>query len=383
MKRKNNASPVYIVAFTVRLNDGCDYASQTIQRLSQSGHVYGIRLGEPISWRTLLTLHPPPITQNLFGATIIRPLFLIPGQRNHFIRNLNNACNALLIRIYVSLVYPKNKKYFWFFEPFDIPLLMRIFFGFNSVYDCVDYFYDFSSHARNNEQYILSNATDVFANSKTLQLHLKQTRKDVKQVPLGFAEPLFCRHGNVHVSRFIHKKLIVGYVGGIDSRLDISLLTEVALACPTIQFEFYGKIYQSTQSSPTIAQDAFKVLSSLPNVCFRGEVLKSNIPAIIDSFDVSIIPYRIDNTFNTHCFPMKVMEYLYVGKPILSTPIHELHKYKDVISISNSPSRWIELLKDNKFTKINKQQKDRMRSIAVSHTWSKKVNQILSSINHV
>lgn len=378
--RHDSCKPVFVVAFNGRLEDGCDYATQTIRLLARTGHVYGLCLGEPISWRTILSFHVLPIIEKRFGALIFRPVFFIPGQRNYFIRISNYMVNAAALYVYIALTHPTAKKFFWFFEPFNIPELLRVFSGYITLYDCVDYFYDFSYKTRNDEQRILFCATYVFANSKTLQTHLMKFRKDTTLVPLGFSIDAFRQYEHTAHKRKQNHQFIVGYVGGIDARLDVSLLMKVVRVCPTMRFQLYGKIEPTIRFSNGMIHESFQRLFSLSNVTYAGEVPKSIVPAIIDTFDVGIIPYRMDSEFNTHCFPMKVMEYLYLKKPVLTTPITELFQYQDVLHIARTPKEWCRVLHDEIRSTHSPIELRKKRRIALAHTWKKKIAQIAKVI---
>jgi glycosyltransferase involved in cell wall biosynthesis len=378
--RHNSPKPVFIVAFNGRLEDGCDYAIQTIRQLARVGRVYGLCLGEPISWRTILLFRRFSFIEKKHGASIFRPAFIIPGQRHHIIRTINYTLNAILLRVYIGIIHPSAVKYFWFFEPFNIPRLLDVFKGYITIYDCVDYFYDFSHESRSDEQRILFSATYIFANSHSLYDHLKQFRKDVYLAPLGFSIDTF---RDFHQPRFVKTdkhQFIVGYVGGIDTRIDVVLLTNVIRKCPTIQFLFYGHIESTIRLSDNTLRNSFQQLFSLPNARYMGRVQKAKIPAIINTFNVGIIPYRMDSEFNTHCFPMKVMEYLYAQKPVVTTPIKELVRYQDVLRIKRTSTLWIRALHKEIRAKHSLQELRNMRRIPLAHTWEKKVSFILQAI---
>lgn len=378
--RYNSHKPVFIVAFNGRVQDGCDYATQTIRLLVRTGHVYGLCLGEPISWRTILSCRALPIIQKSFGTVIFRPVFFIPGQRNYFIRRINYLANAFALRIYISFIHPYTKKFLWFFEPFNMPDLLKMFKGYTTIYDCVDYFYDFSNTARKDEQYILACVGHVFANSKTLQTHLKKFRNDVCFVPLGFSLDLFRQYEPTKIVRIVRKQFIVGYVGNIDARIDTRLLTIVVRACPEMQFQFYGNIKPMIRLSNGKLHKPFQRLFALPNATYNGEVPKSIIPAVIDTFDVGMIPYRMDSGLNRHCFPMKTLEYFFYGKPVISTPIEELKRFPNLVRIGKTTLEWERNIRELLSKPWPDSYKRAQRRLATENSWERKIMAISKTI---
>jgi len=147
-----------------------------------------------------------------------------------------------------------------------------------------------------------------------------------------------------------------------------------------MRFQLYGKIEPTIRFSNGVLHESFQRLFSLPNVTYGGEVPKLAIPAIIDTFDVGIIPYSMNSEFNTHCFPMKVMEYLYLKKSILTTPITELFQYQDVLHIARTPKAWSRVLHDEIRRTQSPKELRKKRRIALAHTWKKKMTYIAKAI---
>lgn len=103
---------------------------------------------------------------------------------------------------------------------------------------------------------------------------------------------------------------IIGYVGALHSmRLDIPLMEAMAKAKPEWRFVFAGEEDEPFKNS---------LLHQLPNVCFLGKIHKKEIPAYIQYFDVCINPQLI-NEITIGNFPLKIVEYLAMGKPVVAT----------------------------------------------------------------
>lgn len=364
-----------VVAFNSPFRSGLDYAPQTMKILSRSHTVIGFSLGEPITWRSLLSGSAGPLVQKKYNYWLMRPFFIIPGMRFKIVMNINYAISASILFAYCSVRYFHKKKLLWFFEPFYMPLLLTVFHGYKSLYDCVDYFDAFSEYASRCHKLMLQKATIVTANSSVLLKQLHGHRADIHLVPLGFASDEFKRIPMKRKRRH-DGNVVIGYVGGINFRLDYSLLINVAKRLPSAYFEFVGQREHDPDNDQVLLSKQISDLFSLPNVIWRKPVAKNKIAGVIARFDVCIIPYDTSNLFNRYCFPMKVMEYFSLGKPVVSTSIRELYQYKDVLQISKTAESFVKSIRMLIRHKDTIRMKNRRKEIAASHSWDNKVNMI-------
>ena len=72
-----------------------------------------------------------------------------------------------------------------------------------------------------------------------------------------------------------------------------------------------------------------------PNIRFIGKRPYESLPAYGKQFDAAIIPYR-QTKFNYHANPLKLREYLAMGKPVVTVSTPEIDKYADVVEIAHS-----------------------------------------------
>jgi len=365
-----------IVVVNDPITHWCDYAIQTIHILSKNNQTFVYCSGDCVTWKDLF-VRRPILIEKKWGAIFFHPFFIIPGQRNTHIKGLNYRINAILVHLW-SMIFVRNKqKIFWFFDSFYISPIIKSFSSFISVYDCVDYYLDMSESIFRQERRLLSQATYVFANSYTLARQLVSYRKDVTVVPLGFAVELFkkCRLSPVAPHTFT-----VGFVGGITSRIDFSLLIRVAKQCQNILFVFYGEFDKSMHLQDATCPPDCKKFFSLPNVFWKGYIPKTGMPDCINAFDVCCIPYQVTDPFNKYCFPMKVMEYFYVGKPVLSTPIEELERYPELVRIGRTASEWERHIRTLLLTswpvRLQKEQKKK----AEENSWEIKLRKMMDII---
>ena len=130
-------------------------------------------------------------------------------------------------------------------------------------------------------------------------------------------------------------KPIIGYIGNISSfRLNFKILKELVSNSTGWEFRFYGPIEQDRKTLKSVND-----LSSFENCKFAREVNYDQVPKVIASFDVGIIPYNL-NEFNLGTNPNKFFEYSAMGIPCVSCMIPSLEKYKPLIQTAKSVNDW-------------------------------------------
>ena len=129
-------------------------------------------------------------------------------------------------------------------------------------------------------------------------------------------------------------KPIVGFFGGIDDHTsDIGLIEKVIELLPEMSFVFIGK-----------ASSDISGIAKRENVRLLGQKPYKQIPHYGKCFDVAIMPWR-QNRWIEACNPIKLKEYLALGKPVVSTPFAELQKYQDVVYEANTAVEFAECIK--------------------------------------
>ncbi|MGD8786371.1 MAG: glycosyltransferase [Phycisphaerales bacterium] len=131
------------------------------------------------------------------------------------------------------------------------------------------------------------------------------------------------------------RKPIAGYFGAIDDhKFDVGLVERLADLLPNVSFVFVGKTLMDCSR-----------LSSKKNVWMLGQKPYEQIPNYGKYFDVAIFPWRV-NSWTEAANPIKLKEYLALGKPIVSTPAFtELQEHIDVVYKADTPEVFVELIK--------------------------------------
>lgn len=163
-------------------------------------------------------------------------------------------------------------------------------------------------------------------------------------------------------------KPIVGFFGEIaDYTVDIGFIEKVIDYLPGKSFVFVGET--SADCSGLVAKE---------NVWMLGKKPYEEIPHYGKCFDVAIMPW-LQNRWIELCNPIKLKEYLALGKPVVSTPFTELQGFRDVVDEARNPEDFAEGIKraisENNSELISKR-KDKVKN----ESWDTKVKLVLEEL---
>lgn len=102
---------------------------------------------------------------------------------------------------------------------------------------------------------------------------------------------------------------IMGYVGNIERRLDYDLLLKVLKQLPNWRLVLAGPVDKTF-----IPKEFF----NHSQITFVGAVPHHQVPEIVHSFDVALIPFKCDEV-SAGIYPLKLYEYLATGQPVVCT----------------------------------------------------------------
>jgi glycosyltransferase involved in cell wall biosynthesis len=122
---------------------------------------------------------------------------------------------------------------------------------------------------------------------------------------------------------------ILGYYGLLDQRLDQELLEAVLRARPDWSVVAVGNAVTSLRRLERHAN-----FHRLPAVPYQ------DLPAVARDFDVCIIPYVL-NELSNNINPLKLKEYLAMGKPVVSTPLPEAEKLAPHVRLAGSAEAFV------------------------------------------
>ncbi|WP_077307309.1 glycosyltransferase [Terribacillus halophilus] len=177
---------------------------------------------------------------------------------------------------------------------------------------------------------------------------------------------------------FEEDTIVCGYIGVIEGRIDFDLIKELARVNKDVKFKFTGIVIESCKE---IVED----LNMLDNVSFDGPVSYNSIPKVLSSYDVCIIPHKI-NKFTQSMSPLKFYEYLASNKPIILTPVPPADEVIDIpgVYIANNIQKWNESINIIRRLKQVNYNKERSRNkLLIKNSWEQISDRMMSLINAI
>jgi glycosyltransferase involved in cell wall biosynthesis len=160
---------------------------------------------------------------------------------------------------------------------------------------------------------------------------------------------------------------IVGFFGAISSWLDFTLLASLAREKPEWSFVFVGPVDSDVSA-----------ISGFANVYFIGKVPYEKLPGYAALFDVALVPFVIDEmTINVN--PLKLMEYLACGLPVVSTPLPEVAKYNGLVSVAATAEEFLKAI-EHALASNSQQNREKRMNVAQTHSWSSVANTLSGAI---
>ncbi len=211
------------------------------------------------------------------------------------------------------------------------------------VFDLVD---DLSAYGGGHREHIeyatrrLVEESDLLVvTAKTLLDKYMTSARQVVQVSNGFDADLFSPErldAQMPSSLSGVSRPILGFVGTLFGFLDFDLLEEVARVHHDKSLVLVGPVEASVER-------AVDRLQRLPNVVHMGGQPQSEIPSYVGAFDVCLNPFQRGRVADS-VSPLKVYEYLAMGRPVVSTPMKalQMEDVARVVAFAQGPGEFCE-----------------------------------------
>lgn len=369
-----------IMPFQLLWDWSADYQRQTCMELSKNNLVIAyIQKDACFLFKQRQKSAYPKIRNILF----YRPLYPFPFRRVVWIEQLNQMLNIIFIALWFG--FRKKKILLWIFDPYfrSYPTIRKFFRNMITLYDCVDFHIGINPEnalsIHNWEKTLIMRVDYFFVNSHTLfTLHFSIRRPDAI-VQQGFRYDDFI-HPKVLNVLFPKDIPVIGFVGGINHRLDFQLIHELVRHNQQWFFVFWGKVQEVDEFELSATRRMIHTIKKYSNVITGYSQDRKEIPGIIGQFDMGIIPYNTKLDFVRYSYPMKLFEYFYIGKPVVATPIEELKRFSRFVKIGATVQEWenqISTLLSRKWPDSYKRQQ---RRLANANSWEEKIKKIFHII---
>jgi len=161
----------------------------------------------------------------------------------------------------------------------------------------------------------------------------------------------------------------IGYAGRVGGCCDQDLVRRIAETYPRCSVVLVGRVI-----ADRVTMDSLQ----LPNVHVLGLRPYSLLPAYVQGFDVGIIPYVL-NDWTRAVDPLKLLEYLAVGLPVVSSSIPEMAKYSDIVTIAPDDDAFIRAIGEG-LAVDRLTARERSQAVARLNTWKQRADRLLEII---
>lgn len=380
----------------------CDFVFQTANELADQNVVIILALGE--NWRGKSGwqrwIHAIKQGQKLLQIiatdqrqTHAQPIYLgvfqfLPFQRFSLSKRLNLQLNLFLFSLLLGRQRPSTQKVLWIFHPQESPVL-PFFNHWHLHFDCVDWHTTMDDQARQKlelqRRQLIRAARSITVLTQPVLSRMKTlARVAVRQVPQGFDLQGFTNP--TQVPQTVLRKLrnlrksrrpLIGFFGGLNQRLDGKMLLEVVRLHPEWNFLFVGpRGKDQSVGQSEVGEKRLDQLLKESNVTWMQSLKRTQLLPLMKGCDVLIIPYDLQWEFNVCCFPMKIMEYFFAQKPVVSTSIPSLLDYKQFIFFGDTSKQFSKAIQKAVQVKWSTEQQIRVRKIALDQTWKRKLDSV-------
>jgi UDP-galactopyranose mutase len=151
----------------------------------------------------------------------------------------------------------------------------------------------------------------------------------------------------------------LGYFGVIDERIDLELIEKLADARPDCSIVMVGPI---VKIDPAMAPRR-------ANIHYFGKQEYADLPSFVKGWDVCLMPFAM-NDATRYISPTKVLEYMAAGKPIVSTPIHDVvEPYGEIVYSGKTHEEFISACASAlDSTREEKERRQKMADAVIANT---------------
>lgn len=197
------------------------------------------------------------------------------------------------------------------------------------------------------ELLLLQRADLVIASSEQIAVAQRAlVAREVRVLPNGadvaaFAQALDGAEPEPDDLRAIpHPRL--GWVGSLHPQVDYGLIAELAARRPDWHFVLVGHL--ATQADARADAERAEC-GRRPNVHFLGAKPVTQVPRYLAGMDVNLMIYRLaSDSWILSGYPLKLHEYLAVGRPVVSADLPSVRPFAPVVRIAHGADDWQEAI---------------------------------------
>lgn len=162
----------------------------------------------------------------------------------------------------------------------------------------------------------------------------------------------------------------IGYIGSLDHRFDIDTMEFSISRMTDVDFEFTGDLRNQTIKER---------LDKYPNVKFFPPIPPYEVPELLSSYDLGVIPYTV-NEVNKNIYPLKINEYLAVGVSVVLTSFAKLPEFEEIVRFSEDEKQFMDLLIDE-LQSDSKEKIEMRKEFSSDNSWNNKADEFSEVLN--
>jgi glycosyltransferase involved in cell wall biosynthesis len=305
---------------------------------------------------------------------LVQTLLQIPLHRFGWIRRLNRH----LIRLSLQRLLGRlgvRATVTWFVVPHLVSVAGNLGEQI-SVYYCID---DYASlpdvdvaAVRAMDEELTRRADLVFVASETLLEAKRRLNPETYVAPHGVDFAHFAQAQNpelpVPADVATLPRPIIGFFGLIERWIDLGLVDYLAGQRPEWTFLMIGRVAMPEANVPR-----------RPNLVYLGRRPYETLPAYGKTFAAALIPYHLTPQV-LHANPIKLREYLAMGKPIVSVSTPEIDKFAAHVRIGRNREEILAHLDAAVGTGMTAAEVVAQTELASTMTWDANLRRVLERV---
>ena len=286
---------------------------------------------------------------------------------------LDDKINKLLIKY----------KYRYIIDEYDIvwfgsPFLYHLWGDYLStsktvIYDCMDDYLSFPSINKNHVlKNIINNAEKKLINRADLVIFSSEYLRNQVHKRHGISKKSIVINNAIEMPNNEGSKSLVAdkikslsrpivYIGTIAEWFDYEIMISLLNSHKDLNLVLIGPLSSSNINHPQIH--------------YMGPVVHSEIFNIMKVAYALIMPFKI-NELILSVNPVKLYEYIYSGKPVISVRYNETEKFEDFVYLYNDFEELDKILKIIKDKSNDEVYMQKCLSFVAKNTWEERANQI-------
>jgi glycosyltransferase involved in cell wall biosynthesis len=216
----------------------------------------------------------------------------------------------------------------------------------------------------------------LVASADDLLAQLKLKREDALLLPNAVTLADWQNLGSVELSADMEAprqaERVIAYYGTIAEWFDWPLWIHAAKARPNWSFVLIGPAYDNDTHALRLRA------AQASNIYYLGPKPYGELPGYMRYVDVATIPFVL-NAITHACSPVKLFEYMAAGKPIVTTAMREVLKYKSVLA-ARSPEEFVLRLDEAIDKRDDPTYLALLRKEAEENTWESRAQSLVSAL---